>query len=279
MNRRDCGKRVVSTSAAVAAVLALGTPHSVSGQQARCEDLALRALQIPSAKPDTVPSPLPYERLRVGEVPLGVGHVRPVDQGHVWGWHLRMRLPVFAVPGPSPGGWIADGWVVPGTGPVLPLGTAGMIETGYETPSFIVLERRLNGWLRMRYSTDGEDGGVVWTHECLFDLGPDQLMFEAWEDRLTSDDISPLFFISQVRHSLRLGPSVDSERIFVIPASAGEYEIAPLEVRGDWMRVRVSSPPTYCGDPDAPPPDEREGWVKWRDAAVGPWLWYFTRGC
>jgi hypothetical protein len=153
-----------------------------------------------------------------------------------------------------------------------------MIETGYETPSFIVAERRDDGWTRMRYAADGADDGFAWVHQCLFRMGPDTLVFESWADRLLSDDISPLFFHQEVRHSLRVGPAMDAERVSWIPASADAYNIQPLDVRGDWMRVVVTIPSTYCSMREAEDSVEYEGWVKWRDE-TGPWLWYYTRGC
>ena len=61
-----------------------------------------------------------------------------------------------------------------------------------------------------------------------------------------SGGISPLFFVARVLHSLRSGPSIDADRIGVIPAMNHEYQIEPLEVRGDWMRVRVSVPSTIA---------------------------------
>lgn len=69
-----------------------------------------------------------------------------------------------------------------------------------------------------------------------------------------------------------------AEVLFSIPAESRAYEIQPVEVAGDWMRVRVSIPPTYC-ELDPSPPEVREGWIEWRTADRGPLLWYFTRGC
>ena len=52
-----------------------------------------------------------------------------------------------------------------------------------------------------------------------------------------------------------------------------------LEVRGDWMRVRVTRPSTYCVEEASVQPRVEEGWIRWRDGEMGPWVWYFTRGC
>ena len=253
-------------------------PNATAGQIAGCSDVRLNGLRVPGSIPDSLPSPDAYDRLTVGEVPLGVGHLRPVDAGYTWDWHQRMRRPMFGAPGSTPSLWLVDGWLMRQDGSVRPFGTGGMIETGYETPSFIVLESRVDGWLKIRYSANEGDAGAAWTHDCVLGLGAHLLVFESWEERLTSDDISPLFFTSEVPHALRASPSIDSEQLISIPGSAYDYELEPLAVDGDWMRVRVALPRTYC-DPDAPTPRTEEGWVKWRDPERGPWLWYFTRGC
>ena len=70
---------------------------------------------------------------------------------------------------------------------------------------------------------------------------------------------------------------LNAERVLWIPASVDAYELQPLEVRGDWMRVAVTIPSTYCVG-DEVDGARYEGWVKWRDEG-GVWLWYYTRGC
>jgi hypothetical protein len=260
-------------------LLGIGAPAVVSAQTAGCVDPLLQAVTIPETVPDSSPGPAPYNRLYVHEVSLGVGHVRPVDSGYVWEWYSRVRLPLFAEPGGAPVAWIADGWLIDSpTSQARPFGTAGMIETEYETPSFIVAEQRDDGWIRLRYAADGADGGHAWVHQCLLNMGPDTLVFESWADRLMDDEISPLFFHQEVRHSLRAGPTVDAERVLWIPATTGAYGVQPLEIQGEWMRVAVTIPSTYCVEPDEVDSVRYEGWVKWRDDG-GPWLWYYTRGC
>jgi hypothetical protein len=44
------------------------------------------------------------------------------------------------------------------------------------------------------------------------------------------------------------------------------------------MRARLKAPSAYCAEPDVKPAI-REGWVRWRDARLGPLVWYYTRGC
>jgi hypothetical protein len=121
---------------------------------------------------------------------------------------------------------------------------SGLVETGYETSSFVVLENRDDGWVRFRYGkpVEGRDG-LAWTHACHIEA--QGLRFETWEDRFLSDEISPLTFRSPVPHALRAGPAESSKRGLWI---SGDYH---LEV----------------------------GWMRWRSPEKGPWVWYYTRGC
>ena len=140
-----------------------------------------------------------------------------------------------------------------------------------------MLESRNDGWIRLRWAPDS--AGVAWTHSCLLSLGRQPLVVQTWAELFESFEDSPMYFRSEVRHSLRTGASIDSARIGWVPASPNDYHLEPLEIRGDWMRVELVEPSDYCAGPDAPASTRREGWVKWRDDEIGPWVWYYTRGC
>lgn len=271
---------------ALAAIL-LGTgqadsqaPGATSAALA-CSDPELSALQPPAFIADSAPPAGPDGRLMPHNtgLPLGMGFLRSDPGEHYWEWHRHIRLPLFREPGEDmPFGWIADGWLIDmQNGSRRSFGTAGLVETEYESPSAIVYEIRATGWIRFRYLA--EDNGTAWTHQCFFDLAEDPVSVTTWEERLTSDLISPLFFRREVPHALRAQPRAGSDRIAWIPANPAQYHLEPLEIRGDWMRVRVVAPSDYCSDPVDPTPTRSEGWVRWRDDEIGPWLWYYTRGC
>lgn len=252
-------------------------PTSVSA----CEDPSLAAL-VPPAEPTDSLEVEPYIRLHPWEsdLNLGIGRLFAVDN-YAWDWQDQIRLPLFAQPGGEPFAWIMDGWLIEDGATVgTPYGASGMVETGYEISAFVVFGRRADGWVRFRYRPGSDIDGSAWTHECFFDAVEGvTLAVELWQDRFLSDEISPLYFRAEVRHSLRAGPSTDTERILWIPAEQSAYTVEPIEVQDEWMRAKVTIPSTYCYGPDAPPSTETEGWVKWRDDEVGPWLWYYTRGC
>jgi hypothetical protein len=64
----------------------------------------------------------------------------------------------------------------------------------------------------------------------------------------------------------------------VVATIRGDHELEPLEVRGEWLRVRVRQPPQYCVWDD-PAATEVEGWMRWWTERRGPEVWYYTRGC
>lgn len=87
----------------------------------------------------------------------------------------------------------------------------------------------------------------------------------------------PLFFRTRNAHALRTDSGTGHPRRSWLRYGE-EPMLEPLELRGDWMRVRVTRPSTYCVIPP-PPVRVDEGWIRWRDEEMGPWVWYYTRGC
>jgi hypothetical protein len=200
-----------------------------------------------------------YEPLRGfdPELALGIGHLRPILEEERDDWLPRLEIPIFDAPG--------------GRRVQLPEHRMrNAIETGYETVSIIVLEVRGDGWLRLPFG---------WVHRKALQRSVPQLEFESWERLFRSDSVSPLFFRVPARQALRSAPAATAPLVAWIPADAKLHAIEPISFTGDWARVRVSLPSDYCAEPGIPKPEVRVGWIRWRDAARGPWLWYYTRGC
>lgn len=208
---------------------------------------------------------------------LGVGHLVPEEDDY-WEWPVHVEFPVYEEPNGAPWGWALKGWIVPvgGEGVRRRLTRVGLVETGYETSTLVVYESRADGWMAIRLDPGEEQGeGMVWVHECHLDLGETGLRFEPWEERFSSEDISPLFFRDAVPHVLREGPATDARRIGRV--RDGDV-MEPIRVDGDWMQVRVKQPSDYCVPREDWDGRTLEGWVKWRGPEIGPWVWYFTRG-
>ncbi|MEN8143870.1 MAG: hypothetical protein ABFS14_02870 [Gemmatimonadota bacterium] len=211
---------------------------------------------------------------------LGVGHLElaaGTTSDNYWTWAEYVALPLFDEPEGEFWGWIYEGQVAPAAATASSgLSGAGMTETDYERQTFIVLETS-GDWLKIRHSAPGESGdGTAWTHACLLGLGEVSLVFERWEDVIMEDGGLPIFFRSDVAHSFRSGPSTDSERLGWI---TGDYEMWPVEFRGEWLRVRLLEPSHWCSGDDEFSGRKREGWIKWWGEDKGPWIYYPTRGC
>ncbi len=218
---------------------------------------------------------------RPEEIQLGVGHLHYSESNLSTGlapgaddWFRRVELPLSRSPGERPTAWIVDGWILRESLPPESLTTRGLVETGYEEPSFVVLENRSDGWLHIRYSDAEGDAGSAWIPSCALDNSEGRLDFTPWSAWLLSDFISPLFFRSANAEELRAAPSAAAAAITLI---VGDYSLEPLEVQGEWMRVIVSQPSDFCA-PDVVPA-RSEGWIRWFSPDRGPRVWYFTRGC
>lgn len=206
---------------------------------------------------------------------LGVGrlHTTTATPGLGTGWTESLVLPLFAAPGGEAAGWLAHGWrLADGTEP-SPLATDCFVETEYETASLVVF-RQEGDWLAVDLAApcDGADG--LWVHRAHL---PPTVAYETWSARFGPGGRSPLFFRDAERHVLRAAPDPGAERLTSI-AGDDTDTFEPLEVRGDWMRVRLSQPSDYCREPGAGS-GSIEGWLRWRDEQRGPWVWSFARGC
>lgn len=257
-------------------MLTIGLGQPQSGATAiKCSDMSVPPAPAAGAVDSDAGIPVELTRWE-NDVSLGVGHIRPAGDMRWWPTDRTWGFPIFDAPGGDAVGWRISGRIInPDSSRVV--GESGLIETAYELATFLVLEERSDGWLRVRVSAPrGVDDGLGWVHVCHLSLTDTPMMFERWEQKLLSDSISPLFFRAAVPHVLRAEPSSSSARLGIV---AGDHHLEPLEIRGDWMRARVVQPSTYCAPPDGSRPVATEGWVRWRSDDRGPWVWYYTRGC
>ena len=246
----------------------------------------------PNPPPLPSPLPAPYRPESSGIMgatpnvgaPIGIGHLRPRDLDFFekadWtdspllnaGWLQAMRLPIYASPAGSHWGWLANGWLIPNGQEPFAIGqdvSFMMLRTYYALFSFPVLEMRLDGWFRFQYSS----AGTAWAHTSQLNLGELEVIVESWQDRFL--DVGWVYFRNdQVRHALRTRPGVEQTLIAWI---GDDSFIEPIEFRGDWMRVRVTQPVNGCEF--LPNANSAEGWMRWRDAEQGAWIWYPSKGC
>ncbi len=227
--------------------------------------------------PDTPPHHGPYSSLlsagdAQAELPLGVGHIHPAEQLALSGWLDRVTLPLSDAPEEPARRLLVNGWLIDRVGAGEPLPFAGLIETEYEQSTLLVLQER-NGWYQVRVKPPIEPADTAWTPACALANSDPPLFFSSWAEWLMSEDISPLYFRRSTVHNLRTGPGTQFAKRGRI---SGDHVLRPRRIEGDWMEVMVSQPSDYCERASV---QRSLGWVRWRSAERGPWVWYYTRGC
>ncbi len=272
------------TLAALAALLPLPACAAVSvGSEATSPTSPLAALPPPSL-PANLPSErdpgwggLLNQRADPRTAPYGVGRLGPADPAATFGvdWARGLSLPIYVAPGGALRGWLARGWWVPAGDKPGPMPLGCLLETDYETASFVLYEIRDDGWLRLGIEPPC-DGGGAWVHRGHFGLGSQALAVQTWAERFLLKNSPWLYLRAPGRHALRAEPTAEAALVAWIGEGAS---LEPLEIRGEWLRARVSEPSAACREPGEWQGVRHEGWIRWASPERGPWVWYPTRGC
>lgn len=194
-------------------------------------------------------------------------------------WLRLVILPLYTVPRGEVSAWLARGWVVR---PLVPapswreLTVAGIYGVGDESIALTVLDLRDNGWFRLRYAApDGVSDGTAWAHVSHLSFGDVDLRLVRWDAHFLRGG-ETVFRTSGI-HYLRQTGSDESGVLDSLPSpdrwggrSEVRHTLTPLEMHGDWMRVRVQWPGGWCARERTGP--TREGWVRWRDSVNGVML-------
>ncbi|MEO1068008.1 MAG: hypothetical protein AAFW95_02665, partial [Cyanobacteria bacterium J06638_6] len=187
-------------------------------------------------------------------------------------WLRDIALPVYPSPEGDPWGWIINGWLIPNSSTPLAIGrdaAFSMVRTGQEVYTFPVLELRSDGWFRFQYTP----AGAAWAHVTHLDLGTVPLVIEQWDVSM-KDAARVEFRRPGLSQPMRLEPrSTAPLQALVGPNSI----IQPLDLDGDWLRVRVIQPAQDCMP--LPGSSTAEGWVRWRNEADKPLVWFSNRSC
>jgi hypothetical protein len=239
-------------------------------------------LPIPPAVPNPAPepfTPLPngISDLGTTDASLGIGYLRPAlprmtaNQREA-GWLTGMTLPIYASPGAQPWGWLYKGWLIPGAQRPLAIGrdaAFAMVRIDGNVLAFPVLESRPDGWMRIEYTVNG----TAWVHNSHFSLGETDVMFETWEAQVLSAR-TLRFREASGAQVLRSQPELSRNVITLVNTDA---LIEPLEIQGDWVKVRVTRPVSACRPLTGA--TTNEGWMRWRDDTGNVTLWNDSSRC
>lgn len=161
-----------------------------------------------------------------------------------------------------------------------------LVQTSHETYAFIVLQETPEGWFQIQYAhPEGDRDGTAWVNKDHFQQYP--LVVQYWRDMFQpvneeqTANRGYLYKREQLSPSITLkaSPSESSQTVLVLKSdlSTRDYGIAPLEIQGNWMRVKLSIPRDFCGIEATF--KFHEGWIQWWSKDVGPLLYDPPRGC
>lgn len=152
------------------------------------------------------------------------------------------------------------------------LDTPGALEFGYGEVGFPILDHGPEGWERVYLGT-APGGAVVsgWAR-----ARPALVGVTLWDELIPGQ---PIFF-ALPPDSIRFHAAPDSAEVS-FAVKPDDYILWPIDVRGDWMRVRAVTPSDYCAAPvpGGPPARLDTLWIRWRTESGRPRVWFYTRGC
>ncbi|MGB3138501.1 MAG: hypothetical protein WBB18_16960, partial [Nodosilinea sp.] len=210
---------------------------------------------------------------------IGVGHLGPTtptadasDTPVGAEWLQGIALPIYPTPESTHWGWLINGWLVPNEASPLAIGrdaAFSMVQTEDQIYTFPVLEIRPDGWFRFQYTP----AGAAWAHTSHLGLGSVPLVVETWEASI-QDAARVKFRRPGLSRPIRLAPRGTAPlQALVGPNSI----IQPLNLDGDWLRVRVTQPALGCTP--LPGSSTAEGWVRWRSETNTPLIWFSAADC
>ncbi len=261
------------TATAADTVTESGTPSSATAQIAQAPTLPALPADAPPAIEPTLAG--------IAELALtadweGIGYLEPANSAaEQASWLKDIALPLYASAGGEHWGWLLQGWLIPNGQPALAIGRdAGftMVRTSPDRLAFPILERQDDGWLRVQYT----DGGSAWVHVDHLD-NPGITLAATFSDsdattRAVTNPSTEQTLSSQLAQAdrltfqqavasqvLRSQPELNRNVISLVSADS---LIEPLEISGDWVKVRVVSPADGCIPLSRA--ESEEGWMRWR---------------
>lgn len=147
--------------------------------------------------------------------------------------------------------------------------TPNVVEFDYEIAGMPIDTFTASGWARVvvGFTRDGQPR-TGWAA-----VRPDDARVMLWRERLPEQS---LYFADGVPPEFHEVPG-GAARAVTFDDTLG-YSMQPLEVRDDWMRVRVSVP-HECRTPVDEPARTMDAWIRFLDERGRPRVWYAPRGC
>ncbi|MEM9905234.1 MAG: hypothetical protein AAF921_09460 [Cyanobacteria bacterium P01_D01_bin.44] len=282
------GLRRLRSAALLLALAGLISPTFLVTRSVAVPPAVLLSQATVPPRPEAVPEPNEPEMsgimdLAEAETSLGIGYLRPEDISFLdnpednasqleAGWLQTIELPLYITPDGDHWGWLLDGWLIPNGQSAFAIGrdaSFAMVRVQPSLLAFPVLEVRDDGWVRVQYTATGS----AWAHTSHLALGDQPLVFEPWGDWLSSSK-QLKFRTEDNAQVLRSQPELSRN---VITLVRNDSLIEPLEVDGDWIRVRVTRPVSGCEPLSGA--NIEEGWMRWRSDEGEMTMWQATESC
>lgn len=204
-------------------------------------------------------------------------------------WLNRLCLPLYDSAQGKLWGMLTGKWVVDLSGSNSKNWAleSNLMQKSDETYAFIVLQETPEGWFQIQYAhpEDARDG-TAWVNQDHFQQQY-PLVVQYWRDifqpvdKTQSSHRRYLYKREQLSPSitLRSKPSAFSPTVFALESdlSGHDYSIEPLEIKQNWMRVRLSIPRDFCSTNETF--QFYEGWMRWWSKEVGPTIYKPPRKC
>ncbi len=313
LSTTSCSRWLESTPTAAPSASAVPPIAPSAAQTASCQLSRFGQTQPACQLPPSLPSPIPVTRSSATDwaLNMGIGYVGPLTTttpqpsayrrvGFIDDrWLQGVILPLYRQPIPEavPKAWLVCGWLILNQprNPSPQVWQSTLFYPGYNGFGFLVLAQR-GEWLRVQYGAANALGdGTAWVRVAELGWGTVPLAFVSWRDRyqslmqdptrISSDRTKNWGFLwfrdygdassaRSVSHPLRAQPTAKAK---VVAWIRGDYAMLPLEVRDEWMYVRVYQPSNYCTD--APSHQIHQGWIRWMDQQTGNQLAEPYKGC
>lgn len=198
-------------------------------------------------------------------------------------WLNRLCLPLYSSAQGQSWGVLTGKWVVDLSDSKDQFSEfePNLVQTSDETYAFIVLQDTPEGWFQIQYAHPEDDrDGTAWVNQDHFHQQY-PLVVQYWRDIFQPVDKGYLYKREQLSPSitLRSNPNVSSPTIFALESdlSGHDYGIEPLELKENWMRVRLRIPRDLCSTNGTF--QFHEGWIRWWSEEVGPTVYQPPRKC
>lgn len=248
------------------------------------KDDDLPAITFPLPQP---PKNIPWTRTTQNET--GIGYLGPVQRSMTpetpdyllvgyanEDWIKQIILPLYNAPEGDVDGWLACGWLMTGNPMEQTVLEPALFYPGYTGFGFIVLAEQAE-WLQIRYG--GSADNTAWVLRSQLQAGLVPLGYISWQDRYQAMITEHNEWITEERADAAWGylnfNNAESAPLYASPDSEAEHispiepnhSFLPLAIQGDWMRVRVYQPASFCNLEWQGTVEE--GWIRWMDAQQG----------